>query len=286
MKRFLVSVLTAWIIAGAALAQAPADSRVIASAKGWSITAQQFEQFLNLLPDQPHAYFVSHRREFLDQLIRIWVMAAEAKAQGFDKAAKFQATVDFYSNNMLAGELHNRQVTGNVTASEESVKAFYEANKQDFTKVRVSHILIPNSDSPLVREQRIPGALPAAEAKSRIEEALDKLRRGASFAEIAREYSKDPESADKGGDLGYVSKGQMPAAVEAAAFALKEGAFSDIVQSPFGFHILYVSELHLAPLDEVTSQIRQNLDSEQFDAHVQAKIKESEVTVDEAFFKN
>jgi parvulin-like peptidyl-prolyl isomerase len=213
-------------------------------------------------------------------------MAAEAKAQGFDKTAKFQATVDFYSNNMLAGELHNRQVTGNATASEESVKAFYEANKGDFTKVRVSHILIPNIDNPLVREQRIPGALPAAEAKSRIEEALDKLKRGASFAEVAREYSRDPESAAKGGDLGYISKGQMPAAVEAAAFALKEGAFSDIVQSPFGFHILYVSELHPAPLDEVMSQIRQKLDSEQFDAHVQAKIKESEVTVDEAFFKN
>src|SRR5262252_3114298 len=107
----------------AVLAQQPADTRVVASAKDWSITAQQFEQFLDLLPDQPHEYFAAHRREFLDQLVRIWVMAGEARAQGFDKTPKFKATVDFYSNNMLAGELHGRQVTGNVTTSDEAVKA-------------------------------------------------------------------------------------------------------------------------------------------------------------------
>jgi parvulin-like peptidyl-prolyl isomerase len=285
MKRWLLHALALWIALPAASAQDPADSRVVASAKGWSITAQQFEQFLNLLPDQPHEYFVAHRREFLDQLVRIWVMAGEARAQGFDQTPKFKATVDFYSNNMLAGELHNRQVTGSVTATDEAVKAYYEANKSDFTKVRLSHILIPNSDSPLVREQRITGAMPPAEAKRGIEEALAKLRGGARFEEVAREYSKDRESAAKGGDLGYVSRGQMPASVEAAAFVLKEGAFSDIVESPFGFHILYVSELNVMPLAEATLQIRQKLDAAQFDEQLKAKIREAEVTIDEAFFK-
>src|SRR5215467_14107826 len=142
-----------WLAVPSAFAQPAADTRVIASAKDWSITAQQFEQFLNLLPDQPHEYFTSHRREFLDQLVRIWVMAAEARSQGLDKTPKFKATVEFYSNNMLAGELHGRQVTGNTSTSDESVNAFYQANKQDFTKVRLSQILIPSSDRPLVREQ-------------------------------------------------------------------------------------------------------------------------------------
>jgi parvulin-like peptidyl-prolyl isomerase len=279
-------MLAGWMTVSMGFAQEAADTRVIASAKGWSITAQQFEQFLNLLPDQAHEYFVGHRREFLDQLVRIWVMAAEAKAQGLDKTPKFRTTVDFYSNNMLAGELHNRQVAGNNTASDESVSAFYEANKRDFSKVRLSHILIPNSDSPLVREQKIPGALPAADAKREIEEALAKLRRGIGFPEVAREYSKDQETATKGGDLGYVSRGQMPAAVEAAAFALKEGAFSDIVESPFGFHILYVSEFTVRPLVEVAAQIRQKLDADQFESEVRTKIKEAEVSIDESFFKN
>jgi hypothetical protein len=285
MNRAGVFGLMLWIAAPSAFGQAAADTRVIASANDWSITAQQFEQFLDLLPDQPHEYFASHRREFLDQLVRIWVMAAEARAQGLDKTAKYKATVDFYSNNLLAGELHGRQVTGNTSTSDESVNAFYQANKPDFTKVRLSQILIPSSDRPLVREQNIPGAVPAADARGRMEEALAKLRGGARFEDVAREYSKDSTSAARGGDLGYVSRGQMPAAVEAAAFALKEGMFSDIVESPLGFHILYVSELKVAPLAEVTPQIRQKLDADQFDAYVQAKIKEAKITIDESYFK-
>src|SRR2546425_718798 len=112
-----------------------AQERVIAAAKDWSITAQQFQQFLELLPDQQHQYFIAHQREFLDQLVRIWVMSAEARSQGLDKTPKVKATLDFYSNNMLAGELHRQQVTGNTTATEEAVKTFYEANKSEFTKV-------------------------------------------------------------------------------------------------------------------------------------------------------
>jgi peptidyl-prolyl cis-trans isomerase C len=286
MNRTWLFALMLWVGVATAFGQQPANDRVVASAKDWSITAQQFEQFLDLLPDQQHEYFVAHRREFLDQLVRIWVMAAEARSEGFDKTSKYKATVEFYSNNMLAGELHKRQVTGSATATDESIKAFYEANKADFTKVRLSQILIPSSDRPLVRERNIPGALPREEARRRIEEALTKLRSGTSFAEVAQEYSKDVETASKGGDLGYVVRGQMPAALEAAAFGLKEGAFSDIVESPFGFHILYVSDLTVIPLSEVTPQIRQKLDAEQFDAHVGAKMKEAEVAIDESFFKN
>src|SRR5262245_937979 len=198
MTRICVCLLPVWFAAASAWAQPAADMRVIATAKDWSITAHQFEQFLELLPDQQHRYFVSHRREFLDQLIRIWVMAAEARADGLDKTPNFKATVDFYSNNMLAGELHKEQVTGDFTASDEAVKTFYEANQQLFTNLRLSHIFIPH----------------APEARKRIEEAQAKLRLGANFGEVAQQYSQDTESAVKGGDLGYISKGQLPPELE------------------------------------------------------------------------
>ena len=110
------------------------------------------------------------------------------------------------------------------------------------------------------------------------------LRGGVSFEDVAREYSQDQENAAKGGELGYVSKGQMPPELEAAVFALKQGELSDIFESPVGLHILRAMEVNVAPLSEVSSQIRQKLDSQQFDAQVDAKIKAAGVKIDESFF--
>ena len=243
-----------------ALGQDDGANRVIAATKDWSITAQQFQRYLDLLPDQQHQYFDAHPREFLDQLVRIWVMAAEAKTQGLDKTPQFKAIVDFYSNNMLAGELHRQQVTGAVTADDDAVKAFYEGHKAQFMTVKLLQIFVPRNDG-----------------RKRIEEAMAKLQNGASFESVAKEYSKDV-------DLGYITKGQLPASLDAAAFSLKEGAYSDILESPLGFHLLRVSEIKVASLSEVAAQIRQRLDTDEFDARIDAKIKDAGVTIDASFF--
>jgi foldase protein PrsA len=248
------------------------DTRVIASTKDWSITAQQLQQFLELLPDQQHQYFMSHQREFLDQLIRIWVMAADARAQGFDKDPKLKATVDFYSNNLLAGEMHRQQVGGSKTAADEAVEQYYEKNKSEFRRIRVSHILALNAGNP--------------DSKKRLEEAKQKLRSGAKFEDVAKQYSQDRESAPNGGDIGYMSKGQMPPELEAVAFELKEGESSDIIQSSVGLHILRVTDVKVAPLSEVRVEIRQKLDADAFDTLVKSRINAANVKIDESFFRN
>ena len=67
---------------------------------------------------------------------------------------------------------------------------------------------------------------------------LIRLKHGADFGEMAKKYSEDPGSASEGGDLGWVGKGVFYPEFEAAAFALKPGALSDVVESPVGFHII------------------------------------------------
>jgi parvulin-like peptidyl-prolyl isomerase len=260
--------------------------RAVASTKTWTITAQQFEQFLQLLPDQTFQYFSSHRREFLDQLIRMWVMADQARMQELDKTPKFKATVEFYANNLLAGELHRLQVTGSVTASDEAVRQFYESHKTDFTQIQLSHILIFAEDKPAVREAGIPGALPAGEARRRIEEVQGKIRSGEEFAELARQYSQDDQTAENGGDLGYTSRGRMDPNVEDVVFALQEGSYSDVVETAYGFELFHVTGLRVGSLDEVSAQIRQKLDMDQFNAEVDTKIRDAGIQVDESFFEN
>ncbi len=149
-----------------------------------------------------------------------------------------------------------------ATPSDEAVKTYYDAHRDDrFTapeEIRARHILIkvpPDADE----QQR-------AEARKKAEDALAKVQKGGDFAKLAQQISEDAGSASKGGDLGLFSRGKMVPAFDAAAFALEPGAVSDVVESPFGFHIIKVEDKlpgGQKPLEAVRQEIVQTLSEEQ-----------------------
>jgi foldase protein PrsA len=117
--------------------------------------------------------------------------------------------------------------------TDEEIQKFYDENKDDPTMtdifsspatITASHILIADAEH-------------GAEAKAKAEEALAKAKNGEDFAELAQEYSDDSTAAD-GGDLGEFAEGQMVPEFDAAAFNLKNGEISDIVETQYGYHII------------------------------------------------
>ena len=120
--------------------------------------------------------------------------------------------------------------------SEEAMKKYYEDNKSQFTedKVRASHILISTVD----KDGKELSPEKKKEAKKEAEEIYKKVKAGEDFATLAKEYSQDEYSAVNGGDLGFFEKGQMVPEFEAAAFGLKKGEVSEIVESQYGYHII------------------------------------------------
>ncbi len=101
-------------------------------------------------------------------------------------------------------------------------------------QVRVRHILIRTDNLKSQKEKE--------EAKKRIQEIKAKLEKGEDFATLAQKYSEDPGSKDKGGELGFIAKGDTVEEFEKVAFSLKEGETSDIVETKYGYHIIKVIE--------------------------------------------
>lgn len=281
----VLAVLTLNATDGLAAQQTP-DSRVIASGKDWSITAEQFQEILSSLPGEPHDYYADpkNQRKFLDQLVQMWVLAAEAREKNTDIGTKLKARIDFYINNLTSHE-YKRRIADSVQVDDDAVDAYYQTHVDDFRQVRLSHILIFNGDSQMVRRNGLKDALPAAEARKKAEELRTKLMNGADFSDLAKEYSQDERSAPSGGDVGFISRGELAAVLETAAFALKPGEISDIVESVFGFHILRVTETRVKPLEDVRDEIRQELSSEEVDSLIQARVNDADVKIDESYFQ-
>jgi peptidyl-prolyl cis-trans isomerase D len=140
-----------------------------------------------------------------------------------------------------------------IKVSEEQIKEYYEDNLDTFKEkeqVKARHILfrVPQNASKEEEEK----------VKQKALAVLKEARAGANFAELAKKYTEDPSGKENGGDLGYFSAGQMVKPFEEAAFKLKKGEISDLVRTPFGYHIIKVEDVKPArtkPLEEVRAQI-------------------------------
>jgi len=142
-----------------------------------------------------------------------------------------------------------------VTAKE--LQDFYDVRKEEMKEpeqVKARHILF-----------KVDAEADEGAKKAKLKEAeslLKTARKGkVEFAELAKEYSEGP-SASNGGDLGYFAKGRMVPSFETAAFALKPGGISDVVETQFGYHIIKVEEKRPArdiPFDDVKDAIRENI---------------------------
>jgi peptidyl-prolyl cis-trans isomerase C len=154
-------------------------------------------------------------------------------------------------------KLVESETASKVAVKPEAIADFYQKNQDKFqqgARVRASHILIgiPQNADAATKQQ----------AKAKAEALLKDLKAGKDFAATAKANSQDPGSAPNGGDLGYFEPGQMVPAFEQAAFALKPGETSEVVETQFGYHIIKVADRQdsrVVPLEEAKPQIEQYL---------------------------
>ncbi len=139
-----------------------------------------------------------------------------------------------------------------VKISDDDLKKEYQENIDSYRmpeRVRVRHILIKTQGKP--KDE-------AAKLKAKAEDILQQLRHGADFAELAKKNSEDPASAAKGGEYGWMVRGQTVPAFEKVAFSLKPGELSGLVETEYGYHIIQVEDkqpAHTQSFEDVKPQL-------------------------------
>lgn len=190
---------------------------------------------------------------------------------------------DLTRKDIAISNFIEKKYAAGITITDAEAKKFYDENIDRFKRpemVRASHILIGVTEKATAEEKE--------KAKAKAEEVLKEVKAGKDFAELAKKYSTGPSNV-KGGDLGFFGRGQMVKPFEDAAFALKPGEVSGVVETQFGYHIIKVTDRKggdTVKLDDVKEKIKDYLKDSQIKQKVndfltglreKAKIERSEL---------
>jgi peptidyl-prolyl cis-trans isomerase SurA len=138
---------------------------------------------------------------------------------------------------MLANQLLRKQLDLKLEVSPTEAETYLKAHPDEMPKkppeLRVAVIQIPVEADPAAKTA----------AKQKAQAALARVQKGESFARVAPEVSEDPATRNSGGDLGFFKRGELDTTFEAAAFALKPGQTSGVVETFFGYHVIRVEEV-------------------------------------------
>lgn len=269
----------AFLAAVSAPAQQNEAQKPVAVVNGETITAQKLDQLYDRMGAQMRQQYekAGGKPAFLDNYIKKRLLVQEALKAGFDKRPDVQADVEA-SKEAVIFDRYVRDVVSASVVNDAAVRQYYDQHSDEFAtpeRVHVRHIVITATDTgpgAKSKEQalEIIKALAAqlhesnfASRSLKDPKAAQQLRIN-QFKQLARQYSEDASAAN-GGDLGWVTKGQLDPDFEAAAWALKPGMQSGIVETKFGYHLILVDEKQAAGVEsfqEAKTSIREFLMSQ------------------------
>lgn len=261
----------------AATASADDTRKAVAVLNGETITVEKLDRMYNNLNTEMRANYDANggKGAFLENYIRKRLLIQEAFKSGFDKRPDVAAAVESARESALF-DRYVRDVVAAPIVTEKDIREYYAAHPADFAtpeKVHVRHIVVGITNvgpAPKTKSQALERisaiaselhAQDAATAQANPDPATMAKLRMAHFMDAAKKYSEDA-SAESGGDLGWVTKGQLDSDFEAVAWNLKPGVVSGVVLTKFGYHLIIVEGRQAPgtePFEAVKSGVREYL---------------------------
>jgi peptidyl-prolyl cis-trans isomerase C len=275
MQRTLRNLAVALVAGGLALAAGAQDKAPKAAAKassappkivvnGVTVPPTRFEAMAKELDAQGHPASAERENAIKEELVNREVLAQAAKKRGLDRDPVVRAEMDMAGQAVLIRALLENEAKANPISDADLQKQYDQFKAQmGANEYKVRHILVDKED----------------EAKA----IIDQLNKGADFAKLAKEKSKDPGSKDNGGDLDWGPAGRYVKPFADAVEKLKKGEITKTpVKTDFGYHVIQVEDirpLKVPSFDEMKQQFRQRAQQQQiqkFVADLRAKAKVDE----------
>lgn len=236
------------------------SEKILAVAAGHEITKEELDALIRNYPPEQQMYLSDPRArdQVLEQLIAFHLFAKLAEEEKIMESQEYKVMIEKMKVELASHMAATRVIEG-IRVTEEEERAFYDQNKSRLgqgERVSAKHILV--------------------DTQEQAEQAAKEIAQGKSFEDAAKEYSTCP-TKDKGGDLGFFSRGQMVPEFEKAAF---EGELHQVigpVKTQFGYHLIRVEEKQKASIpefDQVKEQIHQQLIQEKQQEAYGAKVAE------------
>jgi len=214
---------------------APSSNRVLARVDGQDITEDQFEHAARSAPAYSLDPSPEGKRALLDELVSRVLLVEEAKRQKLDQGPEINDVMSASGQQILPQVLYDRLITNRVSVSEDEARALWDHQTVEW---HVSQIFSFD--------------------ENQAQQAITSLKRGTPFAQVAMGLSKDRDTGATGGDLGYLTAGQIPREMEAAVRKLKPGQWTGPIKTPLGYYIVELQDVRPRQR-EPFEQIRESL---------------------------
>lgn len=262
------SLLTFLCLSCAAAAQPPAEAEdpvvVVIDGKPWRRT--ELESMIHRLPPNVAQNFFIDKRTFLLQYALVQRLAEMAEKAGIPEEEPHKTRLA-YQRAVYLAQAEMDQAAMRIQVKPEEQQQYYEEHKQDFANARVRVIYVSfNDNPPPSKDPKAKRPRTSAEAEKLARELAAKARAGADFAALARQFSEDEETKDKGGEFRPVKPNDtnLPPEIRTVIFALKPGQVSDPVRQTGGFWIFRLDDYVVPPFADVQSEVYEALREARF----------------------
>ncbi|HST20689.1 MAG TPA: peptidylprolyl isomerase [Blastocatellia bacterium] len=255
-----------------------------------------FDTFLQSNPQFQQRAQGPQREQFRKQYGEFKVVADLARKENLEDDSLTKLGILLDSSQILQNAyLSELGKNADTLVSDQDIEQYYNDHKNDFEEIRVRHVLVstqpppPDPGAPADKDGKDkpkPKQLTKEEARQKAQALLERARKGEDFAKLARENTDDLGSKDKGGEYDFFSRGKMVPEFEAGAFPLKPGEISDLVETPFGFHIIKLEERRPGPPPsdpKVRQQITDKMKEQKLKDRIDEIARDSKVVVPEDF---
>jgi peptidyl-prolyl cis-trans isomerase C len=264
----------------------PHDATVIAKVGDTKIVYGDLNKLIKMMPPSYQAMFSSAEQvnNLLQRQIDNTLFSQEALRLKIDKNPDVQYKIEEFTKGILTQALLEQAVNKNIAVTDQEIKQYYDTNKSEFQvpeRVKASHILIavPADASESVKKEK----------KAKAEELLARIKKGEDFSELAKQYSDDTATKNRGGVIGFFSKGSKEPAFEEAVAKLKKDEVSSPVLTGKGYDIIKVLETKAAEtksLEESRSRISNKLEQKKRNEAIEALLQDIKGRTDVVIYED